>query len=63
MKKLIAVVLIGVTLSANAAMWTLIKDQFVTNKWYCTYKLEGSNPPITKTIESSMPCQHAIFEN
>ena len=63
MKKIIGVVLIGVTLSANAAMWTLVKDQFVTNKWYCTYKLEGSNPPITKTIESSMPCQHAIFEN
>ncbi len=63
MKKIIGVVLIGVTLSANAAMWTLVKDQFVTNKWYCTYKLEGSNPPITKTIQSSMPCQHAIFEN
>ena len=63
MKKIIGVALIGVTLSANAGMWTLIKDQFVTNKWYCTYKLEGSNPPITKTIESSMPCQHAIFEN
>ncbi len=63
MKKIIGVVLVGVTLSANAAMWTLVKDQFVTNKWYCTYKLEGSNPPITKTIQSSMPCQHAIFEN
>ncbi len=63
MKKILGVVLVGVTLSANAAMWTLIKDQFVTNKWYCTYKLEGSNPPITKTIESSMPCQHAIFQN
>lgn len=63
MKKIIGVALIGVTLSANAGMWTLIKDQFVTNKWYCTYKLEGSNPPITKTIASSMPCQHAIFEN
>lgn len=63
MKKIIGIALIGVTLSANAGMWTLIKDQFVTNKWYCTYKLEGSNPPITKTIESSMPCQHAIFEN
>lgn len=63
MKKIIGLVLIGVTLSANAAMWTLVKDQFVTNKWYCTYKLEGSNPPITKTIQSSMPCQHAIFEN
>jgi hypothetical protein len=63
MKKIIGVALIGVTLSANAAMWTLVKDQFVTNKWYCTYKLEGSNPPITKTIQSSMPCQHAIFEN
>ncbi len=63
MKKIIGAALIGVTLSANAAMWTLVKDQFVTNKWYCTYKLEGSNPPITKTIQSSMPCQHAIFEN
>lgn len=63
MKKIIGVALIGFTLSANAAMWTLVKDQFVTNKWYCTYKLEGSNPPITKTIQSSMPCQHAIFEN
>lgn len=63
MKKIIGAALIGITLSANAAMWTLVKDQFVTNKWYCTYKLEGSNPPITKTIQSSMPCQHAIFEN
>ena len=63
MKKIIGVVLVGVTLSANAAMCTLVKDQFVINKWYCTYKLEGSNPPITKTIQSSMPCQHAIFEN
>ncbi len=63
MKKIIGVALIAVTLSANAAMWTLVKDQFVTNKWYCTYKLEGSNPPITKTIESSMPCQPAIFVN
>jgi len=63
MKKIIGVALIAATLSANAAMWTLVKDQFVTNKWYCTYKLEGSNPPITKTIQSSMPCQHAIFEN
>ena len=63
MKKIISVVFVGVTLSANAAMWTLVKDQFVTNKWYCTYKLDGSNPPITKTIESSMPCQTAIFVN
>ncbi len=63
MKKIIGFGLIGITLSANAAMWTLIKDQFVTNKWYCTYKLEGSNPPITKTIESAMPCQQAIFVN
>ena len=63
MKKIIGVALIGITISANAGMWTLIKDQFVAPKWYCTYKLEGSYPQITKPIESSMPCQHAIFEN
>lgn len=63
MKKIIGIALIGITLSANAGMWTLIKDQFVSTKWYCTYRLDGSNPPITKTIESSTPCQLAIFVN
>lgn len=63
MKRIIVFAFVVVTLSAHAAMWTLVKDQFVTNKWYCTYKLEGSNPPITKTIESAMPCQQAIFVN
>ncbi len=62
-EKIIGDALVGVTLSAHAAMWTLVKDQFVTNKWDCTYKLEGSNPPITKTIESAVPCQQAIFVN
>lgn len=55
-----ALVVIG---SAHAAMWTLVNQQFVVNKWYCTYKLEGSSPQITKTIESSAPCQPAIFVN
>ena len=49
--------------SAYAAMWTLIDQQFVVNKWYCTYRLDGSSPQITKTIESSMPCQTAIYVN
>lgn len=63
MKKIIGFAIVGVSLSANAGMWTLIKDQFVSPKWYCTYKLEGSSPLITKTIESAMPCQQAIFVN
>jgi hypothetical protein len=63
MKKIIGCTLFGLALLAHAAMWTLVQDQFVINKWYCTYKLEGSNPPITKTIESAMPCQQAIFVN
>lgn len=62
MKKLvISVTLLILSVSAFANMWTLSSQQFVTNKWYCTYRLEGSNPPIVRTIESSMPCQTAIF--
>jgi hypothetical protein len=62
MKKVaILAALLTMSAAALANMWTLSSQQFVTNKWYCTYRLEGSNPPIVRTIESSMPCQTAIF--
>jgi hypothetical protein len=62
MKKIvISVALLTLSAAALANMWTLASQQFVTNKWYCTYRLDGSNPPIVKTIESPMPCQTAIY--
>lgn len=62
MKKVaILTTLLTMSAAALANMWTLSSQQFINNKWYCTYRLEGSNPPIVRTIESSMPCQTAIF--
>jgi hypothetical protein len=54
------VLVIGVILPAAAGMWTLVDQQFSGSKWYCTYKLD--NTTIRSTIESSMPCQGAIFQ-
>ncbi len=61
LKKIIGLVLAaGMICSAYAGMWTLVNQQFASGKWYCTYKLD--NTTVTRTIESSMPCQPAIFQ-
>jgi hypothetical protein len=60
-KGLLGAVVLTITGYCFAGMWMLVNEQFSGNKWYCTYKLDGTT--VTRTIQSSMPCKQAIFEN
>jgi len=61
--RIVAVALSFASFNTYAAMWQLIDSQFQSGKWYCTYQLQGSNPPIRTTIESATYCQSFIFQN
>ncbi len=65
MKKILLSITILFTIltsTAHAAMWQLINQQFNVNMWYCTYQLQGSNPPIQTTIQSRSPCQPFVMQ-
>lgn len=56
MKKLIFAVLLSVSASAYAGMWSLVHSEFVAGTgWICTYQLQGTN--YTATIISRSYCQ------
>jgi len=57
MKTLIFTVLLGISLNANAAMWTLIHQDYVQGIWMCTYKMDN----YERTIQSRSYCQAYIF--
>jgi hypothetical protein len=60
-KGLMGAVILSISGYCYSGMWMLVNKQFSVNKWYCTYKLDGTT--VTRTIQSNMPCQRAIFEN
>jgi len=60
-KGLLGALILTITGYCCAGMWMLISEQISGNKYYCTYKLDGTT--VTRTIQSPTPCRQAIFEN
>jgi hypothetical protein len=56
------ITLLGFSAAAYAGMWMLVSSQIISGKFYCTYRLSGSNPPIEQTIVSVQSCSPVISE-
>ena len=61
MRKILFVLTVALTSTANASTWTLVGQQFLDGHYYCTYQAPNTNlsgadprlghPTLTTTIE------------
>ena len=57
----VALLVLISTNSFSATIWELIRSEFNSGKYYCTYKLNNSS--VQKTIILETPCLDVLYEN